>query len=392
MSLDHDATRAPPTASQAVGGARLFAPELEIRKTPDVPPLQPSQARKSAAGIKMPQTMRERLLILLSRYREASIAVVAIFLVVYFQIGSDGGFLSPDFMSVVLRDTGRLGLIAAAEVMLMITGEIDLSVSAIFSIAPYIMALMLVAWGVPLAVGAAVGILIGVLVGAINGFITVRLRVPSLITTVGTLFFLQGIVVSIYNSQPIVAPVEQPFNALFGQNLYQPSDALLSLHGASAFSPFLWAVLVVMVLALVLNRTTFGLHTIATGSNIVGAREIGVRTDRMKIYNFMIAGGCAALAGIINTAQFTSADPQAGSPFLTLQAIAAAVIGGTSLLGGSGTVIGALIGAFVVASLNNGLVMIGAQATVSDIYLGAAIIAAMVLSIQIDRLRTRRRK
>ena len=357
-----------------------------------MPPVQPSQARKSAIGVKPPQTMMERLLVLLSRYREASIAVVAIFLVIYFQVGSNGGFLSPQFMSVVLRDAGRLGLIAAAEVMLMITGEIDLSVSAIFSIAPYIMALMSVAWGVPLAVGAVVGILIGVLVGAINGFITVRLRVPSLITTVGTLFFLQGIVVSIYNSQPIVAPVEQPFNAIFGQSLYMPSDALLSVHGVTAFTPFLWAVLVVLVLALVLSRTTFGLHTIATGSNIIGAREIGVRTDRMKIYNFMIAGGCAALAGIINTAQFTSADPQAGSPFLTLQAIAAAVIGGTSLLGGSGTVIGALIGAFVVASLNNGLVMIGAQATVSDIYLGAAIIAAMVLSIQIDRLRTRRRK
>ncbi len=129
----------------------------------------------------------------------------------------------------------------------------------------------------------------------------------------------------------------------------------------------------------------------ATGSNLTGAREIGIRTDRIKIYNFMIAGGCAAFAGIVNTAQFASADPQAGSPTLTLQAIAAAVIGGTSLLGGSGTVVGALIGAFVVASLNNGLVMVGAQATVSDIYLGAAIIAAMILSVQVDRLRTRRR-
>ncbi|RUX22026.1 ABC transporter permease [Mesorhizobium sp. M2A.F.Ca.ET.037.01.1.1] len=335
--------------------------------------------------------MREQLLILLSRYREASIAVVAIVLVIYFQLGSDGGFLSPSFMSVVLRDTGRLGLIATAEVMLMITGEIDLSLSAIFSIAPYTMALLSVTYGVPLAVGAVIGVLIGILVGAINGIVTVRFKVPSLITTVGTLFFLQGVVVSIYNSQPIVAPVEQPFNAIFGQSLYQPTDALLSWHSVTAFTPFLWALLVVLVLALVLNRTTFGLHTIATGSNIIGAREIGVRTDRMKIYNFMIAGGCAAFAGIINTAQFTSADPQAGSPFLTLQAIAAAVIGGTSLLGGSGTVIGALIGAFVVASLNNGLVMIGAQATVSDIYLGAAIIAAMILSIQVDRLRTRRR-
>jgi simple sugar transport system permease protein len=89
--------------------------------------------------------------------------------------------------------------------------------------------------------------------------------------------------------------------------------------------------------------------------------------------------------------QFSSADPAAGSPFLTLQAIAAAVIGGTSLFGGSGTAIGALIGAFVVATLNNGLVMIGAQATVSDIYLGAGILAAMLLNVQVDRLRARRR-
>jgi simple sugar transport system permease protein len=359
-----------------------------------VPPIESSQAThatKKAVGLEIPHTMTEKLLIILSRYREASIAVVAIVLVIYFQIGSDGGFLSPQFMSVVLRDTGRLGLIAVAEVMLMITGEIDLSLSAIFSLAPYMMALMSVAWGVPLAVGAVIGILMGVLVGAVNGIITVRFRVPSLITTVGMLFFLQGIVVSIYNSQPIVAPVEQPFNAIFGQSLYQPSDSLLSWHGVTAFTPFLWTLLIVLALALVLNKTTFGLHTIATGSNIVGAREIGVRTDRMKIYNFMIAGGCAAFAGIINTAQFTSADPQAGSPFLTLQAIAAAVIGGTSLMGGSGTAVGSLIGAFVVASLNNGLVMIGAQATVSDIYLGGAIIAAMILSIQVDRLRTRRR-
>ncbi|MDQ0391403.1 ABC transporter permease [Labrys monachus] len=350
----------------------------------------PGAARRLGAGI--PDTMLERLVVLLSRYREASIAVVAVALVVYFQVGSDGTFLSPQFMSVVLRETGRLGLIAVAEVMLMITGEIDLSVSGTFSLSPYIMALLSIGWGVPLPVGAVIGVLLGVLVGFVNGFITVRFKVPSLITTVGTLFFLQGITVSLYNSQVIVPPVEEPFNAIFGESLYDPADALLSWHGVTAFTPFLWAALIVAGLALVLNRTTFGLHTIATGSNIVGAREIGIRTDRIKIYNFMIAGGCAAFAGIVNTAQFASADPQAGSPFLTLQAIAAAVIGGTSLLGGSGTVVGALIGAFMVATLNNGLVMVGAQATVSDIYLGAAIVGAMVLNVQIDRLRTRRRK
>jgi simple sugar transport system permease protein len=283
-------------------------------------------------------------------------------------------------------------MISAAEVMLMITGEIDLSLSSTFSLAPYLMVLMSITWGLPLFAGALIGILLGIAVGFINGFITVRLRVPSLITTVGTLFLLQGITVSIYDSQPIVAPVEEPFNSIFGESLYSPTtDSLFSLHGLTAFAPFLWALLVVVALALALTKTRFGLHTIATGSNITGACEIGVRTDRIKIYNFMIAGGIAAFAGIINTAEFSSADPTAGSPFLTLQAIAAAVIGGTSLLGGSGTAIGSLIGAFVVASLNNGLVMVGAQATTSDIYLGAAIIAAMIINVQVDRLRTRRR-
>jgi simple sugar transport system permease protein len=329
-------------------------------------------------------------LVLLSRYREASIAVVALVLVVYFQLGNSA-FLSSQELSVVLRDTGRYGMIAVAEVMLMITGEIDLSVGSTFSLAPYIMVLLSISFGAPLAISAAAGILVGVLIGVVNGIITVRFRVPSLITTVGTFFLLQGVVVSIYNSQPIVAPVQEPFNEIFGENLFSPADSIWSWHGLTAFTPFLWTVLVVLVMQVVLNRTTFGLHTIATGSNIVGAREIGVRTDRIKVYNFMIAGGLAAFAGIVNTTQFASADPLAGGPFLTLQAIAAAVIGGTSLLGGSGTVIGALLGAFVVATLNNGLVMMGAQATVSDIYLGAAIVLAMILNVQVDRMRARRR-
>jgi simple sugar transport system permease protein len=351
---------------------------------------QTSRGTPAKVGLNVPRTAWGRILGILSRHREASIAVVAVVLVIYFQLGNSN-FLSSQELSVVLRDTGRFGLIAVAEVMLMITGEIDLSVGSTFSLAPYAMVLITITWGVPLALSSIVGLLLGVLIGVVNGIITVRFRVPSLITTVGTFFLLQGVVVSIYNSQPIVAPVQEPFNAIFGENLYGPSDSIWSWHGLTAFTPFLWTALVVAAMALVLNRTTFGLHTIATGSNIIGAREIGIRTDRIKIYNFMIAGAFAAAAGITNTVQFTSADPLAGGPFLTLQAIAAAVIGGTSLLGGSGTPIGALLGAFVVATLNNGLVMMGAQATVSDIYLGAAIIVAMIMNVQVDRLRARRR-
>jgi simple sugar transport system permease protein len=352
----------------------------------------PGGAVKRHVGLNEPQSAWEVVLAVLSRYREASIAVVAVLLVVYFQWGSDGAFLSAQELSVVLRDTGRFGLIAVAQVMLMITGEIDISVGSTFSLAPYVMVLLSISFGVPLVLSAVVAVLLGVLVGVVNGVITVAFRVPSLITTVGTLFLLQGVVVSIYNSQPIIAPVEEPFNAIFGENLFTPTDPLLSWHGLTAFTPFLWMAAIVAVMALILNRTSFGLHTISTGSNIVGAREIGVPTDRIKVYNFMIVGGFAALAGVFNTVQFASADPLAGGPLLTLQAIAAAVIGGTSLLGGSGTPIGALVGAFVVATLNNGLVMMGAQATVSDIYLGAAILIAMILNVQVDTMRVRRRR
>lgn len=335
-------------------------------------------------------SVAENILIILSRYREASIAVVAIIIVGYFQF-RNSTFLTSQELSVVLRDTGRIGFIAAAEVMLMITGEIDLSVGSTFALAPYVMNMMTTNWGIPLPITALIAIVLGLVIGAVNGVITVKFHIPSLITTLGTLFLLGGLAISLANSQPLGTPVQEPFNQIFGENLFSPTDSLFTSDGLTAFTPFLWPLLVVAVTALVLTRTTFGLHTVATGSNLTGAREIGVRTDRIKIYNFMIAGGFAAAAGLINAVQYGSADPIAGGPTLTLQAIAAAVIGGTSLFGGSGTVIGALIGAFVVGSLIDGLVLIGAQATQSDIYLGAAIVAAMILNVRVNELRTRRR-
>src|SRR5208282_6380299 len=174
--------------------------------------IESSQTAARKVDVKIPSSILERLLFVLSRYREASIAAVAVVLVVYFQIGSHGQFIETQFLGVVFRDTGRFGLIAVAEAMLMITAEIDLSVGSTFALAPYTMGLLSIAWGVPLALGAVAGVALCVLVGVVNGVITVRFRVPSLITTVGTLFFVQGIVVSIYNSQPIMTPVEEPFN------------------------------------------------------------------------------------------------------------------------------------------------------------------------------------
>ena len=353
--------------------AQRIAPEIEVET--------PARSRQ----------WLEAALAFIARYREASIAAVAVLLVAYIQI-NNSVFLSSPLMSVVLRDTARIGMIAVGIVLVMITGEIDLSVGATFAMAPYLMIRMSTDWGWSLWLTAPIAILLGVGVGFVNGFITVKLRIPSLITTLGTFFLLTGFTVSFAHSQPIRMPVQQPFNLVFGQNRFGPLDSLFSWDGLTGFTPIIWTLAIVLILTLVLSRTVFGLHVISTGSNLLAAREIGVRTDRMKIATFMILGGLAALTGLITATVSGSAAPDAGGSNLTLLAIAAAVIGGTALTGGSGTVIGALIGAFVIACLNNGLVLLGAQATESNIYLGAAILAAMILNVQVDAVRVRRKR
>jgi len=326
-----------------------------------------------------------------ARYREASIAAVAILLVIYIQL-NNSVFLTSPLMSVVLRDTARIGMIAAGIVIVMITAEIDLSVGAIYALAPYLMIRLATDWDVSLWVTAVIALLIGAGVGFVNGFITVKLRIPSLITTLGMFFLLTGVTVSYAHSQPIRMLVQPPFNAIFGENRFRPHTPLLSWNGLTGFTPIVWTLIVVLILTLVLSRTVFGLHVISTGSNLLAAREIGVRTDRIKIAAFMICGGLAALTGLITATVTGSAAPDTGGSLLTLLAISAAVIGGTALTGGSGTVIGALIGAFVISCLNNGLILLGAQATESNIYLGLAILAAMIINVQLDAVRVKRKR
>jgi simple sugar transport system permease protein len=150
-------------------------------------------------------------------------------------------------------------------------------------------------------------------------------------------------------------------------------------------------VLFVIILTIVLKRTRFGTYTISVGSNLLAAREIGIRTHRVKIANYVIMSLLAGFAGITESIISGSTDPSAGDNTLTLYGIAAAVIGGTSLFGGSGTLVGAAIGAYVIAALLAGLPLIGAQATESNIILGMAIVGAILLNILLNKLRNQGR-
>lgn len=318
------------------------------------------------------------------RLREFSVAVVAIIIAIIFQI-LNSNFLQTSEVQVLLAATAQYGLIAVGEAMLMITGEIDLSAAKIYSTVPFVMYYLTQAH-VPFGIAILLGLVAGALIGLWNGVLTVKVGIPSLIATLGTLFLLNGITLWVSASQPVRTPVAQPLNTIFGLGQTDPS-----LGGLTPYAGFIWLLLVVVVLTVTLQRTRFGLHTISVGSNMLASREIGIRTDEVKIANFMIMGVLAGLCGLIQSAASGSIDPSAGDNTLTLYGIAAAVIGGTSLFGGSGTIVGALIGAYVISALNNGLPLVGAQAGVSDAILGAAIIGAMILNIQITKLRTRRR-
>jgi simple sugar transport system permease protein len=301
------------------------------------------------------------------RQREASIAVIAIALIIYFQ-ASNQAFLSPANIRTLSQFAAATAIIAAGEVMLLICGEIDLSVGQVFALAPFIMYFANQA-GLPLAVGIILALLASLVVGLFNGFVTVVLKVPSLISTLGTLFLLNGLTLTISQGFPVLTPVEGAFNEVMGH---------------SPYSEIIWAIAIVIVMQIVLSWTRWGLHTIATGGNLLGASEAGVYVNRIKIGNFMLASLFGGFAGILEAFRITSIDPLAGGTDIMFSAVAGAVIGGTALTGGLGTIVGALLGTLVLSILKDGFTLLGVSAFTFDLILGAAILIAMILNVRLQ--------
>jgi simple sugar transport system permease protein len=311
-----------------------------------------------------------RLLDAALRWREASILVVAVVLVIYFQ-AVNANFLTPANLRTLSQFVAASAIIACGEVMLLICGEIDLSAGKVFALAPFVMYFANGA-GVPLALAVVLGILAGALVGLVNGLITVRLKVPSFVTTLGTLYLLNGFTLTISHGSPVPTP---------------GSTGFANAMGAWDYSQFLWALAVVAVMHVVLRHTRWGLHTIATGGNPVGSSEAGIRTGRIKLGTFVLTGALAALTGILDAFRIGSIDPLAGGNDVMFLAVAAGVIGGTPLAGGAGTIIGALLGAIVLGVLRDGFILQGVNAFTFDMILGGAILLAMIGNVHLPKLR-----
>ena len=305
--------------------------------------------------------------------RWASILLVGIALGAFFTLANENFLTRPNVLTIG-QFLAATAIIAAGEVMLIICGEIDLSVGQVFALAPFI---MYFAWdaGVPIAAAVVLALVVSSLVGVLNGLITVLLRVPSFVTTLGTLFLLNGFTLTISHAFPVRTPEQgTPFAEVMGHNTYFELG---------------WALLVIVVMQFVLSYTRWGLYTFSVGGNIVGASEAGINVNGIKIANFMLTSTLGGLAGVLEAFRITSIAPLAGGTNIMFMGIAAAVIGGTALAGGSGTIVGGLLGALVLSVLLDGFTLVGINADTFDMILGLAILIAMVMNVFLQRARRR---
>jgi simple sugar transport system permease protein len=302
--------------------------------------------------------------------REASIAIAAIVLIVYFW-STAPAFLSTSNIANLAEYAATTAIIAAGEVMVIICAEVDLSAGMVYALAPFVMYFAHQA-GVPFLPAILLALIAAAIVGMINGLITVVLEIPSFITTLGTLFVINGFTLTISNGYPV-----QP----------KGTPLVTDFFGGNPISQISWAIGIMLVFQFILVKTRWGLHTIATGGNLLGAAEIGVKIGRIKIGNFIICSVLGGLAGILDAFRISSIDPLAGGTDIMFMAIASSVIGGTLLTGGSGTIIGAFLGAAVLGILKNGFTLSGVSAFTFDMILGAAILITMVINVRLSLLR-----
>jgi simple sugar transport system permease protein len=309
------------------------------------------------------------------RQREATVFVVAVLLVIYFGFissASSNFFTKLDIINIT-QIMAPIAIIAIGEVFLLICGEIDLSPGFVYLFAPFLMHYLIDFYGVPPLLAILVSLVFGLAVGLVNGFFTVTVGVPSFITTFATAFFLFGLTLWTSHAEPVV-----------------PSASVEGIGhwiGSYAWSMLTWTLVLVLIFHVVLNWTRWGLHTIATGGNQLGASEAGVNVARIKYGNFMITSLMGAFVGLMVAFQVNTIDPSAGGFNAMFYAVTAAVIGGTAMLGGSGTILGAFLGSLVLALLIDGFNLIGISANVVNMIFGVAVLAAMVANVQLARLR-----
>ena len=277
---------------------------------------------------------------------------------------SDRGFLNPNNLVNIVNQTATISVIAVGMTFVIASAEIDLSVGSVAGLASVVTAMGIASYG--LVPGIVLGIGTGVVIGAVNGTLVTVVRVPSFLVTLGMLGVAHGL------AQWITASAPQPilndtYNQVFGSGDLGPVKSLI-----------VWTGVLVIVGAIVLDKSSFGRKVLATGGNRIAAEFSGIDTRRIKFMVMLLCGVTAALAGMLYAGRLHSGRYQWGTGD-ELSAIAAVILGGTSLFGGRGSVIGSLFGSLLIGLINNGLILAGLEASQQEIVRGVIIIAAVAL-------------
>jgi simple sugar transport system permease protein len=361
-------------------------------------PEQPSAPVPGQGPQPGPPLPRSELLQRVLSLREGSIIVVTLLVGVYFSLQTSTFLTSANFKTL-LPYFAPFAIMAAGVVFVMILGEIDLSIGAAYLFTPFLFYKLATA-GLGLVPSVIVALIACMALGLVNGFFVAVVGISSFVATLGTLFTLEGLSLIVSHGTPVDTPgarvtttTHNVTHTINGVHVTLPETVnhigtFAKIFGGGTYSELIWALVVVIVLQAVLTFTRWGLYTVAVGSNKLGAAEAGVRVRLVTMRNFILCATTAGFVGILEAVRAGSVQPDpAGANEILLKVIAAAVIGGTLMTGGSGTVVGALIGALFLGILNDGLVLQGVNANYLLFYLGLAILIAMTINVYVQRVR-----
>jgi simple sugar transport system permease protein len=341
------------------------------------------------------RALAERILSL----REGSIIVVTVVTAIYFSANTSSFFTGTNFKTL-LPYFAPFAILAAGEVFVMILGEIDLSIGAMYLFAPILFYKLDSSAGLGLVPSVIVALLVVAAVGAINGFFVAVIEINSFVTTLATLFAFEGLSLIVSHGTPVATPgaalhttTVNVTHVVNGHTITLPEQVqhistFANIFGGGTYSELIWALAIVVILQIGLTFTRWGLYTVAIGSNKLGAGEAGVSVKAVMIRNYVLCALTAGLVGIFEAVRAGTVQPDpAGANEILFLAVAAGVIGGTLLTGGSGTVVGALIGALFLGVLKDGLILQGVNANYLLFYTGLAIIVAMTVNVYVQRRR-----
>ncbi|MDB5514930.1 MAG: putative type sugar transport system, permease component [Tardiphaga sp.] len=302
-----------------------------------------------------------------------------VLLLVYFSFASPA-FMQTDNMINILQATAVNGVLAIASTFVIITAGIDLSVGTLMTFCAVVAGVFLTYWELPMWTGIVAAIAAGALCGSVSGTLIAKMKIPSFIATLGMMLVLKGLSLVVSGGKPIYFSNTENFSVI-------SQDSLLGYVVPGLPIPNAALILFVMAIlaAVVLNRTSLGRYTFAIGSNEEAVRLSGVNVDRWKIIIYGLGGAICGVAGLLLASRINSAQPALGQGY-ELDAIAAVVIGGTSLSGGTGTILGTIIGAFIISVLTNGLRILSVAQEWQFVVTGLIII----LAVYGDMLRRKR--